>query len=140
MSIRRTAYTQYNKCMKELVENRPELCPCRHENMKFQARITKTIDYLSIIASSFDELGANNPYTEHAKIIMQQVEELRRIHSPIKARMIYNENEEEQTELERNMSSDIRCDGSETYIPYLLYGCGANCCEESFLGRRCKYD
>lgn len=124
--------------MKELIENRPELFPCRRENMKYQERIASSINNLSWIASHFNSLGAHNPYAEHVKIILQQVEEMRRIHRPIKARMIYDENEEERTQLESNIQSDTSCDGIETFIPDLLYGCGANCCEEQYAGRRCE--
>lgn len=141
--------------MKELVEKHRELSThrnddikwsriyenmmsCRYENMKYQERITKSIDYLAMIARDFDELGAHNPYAEHVKIILQQVEEMRRIHRPIKARMIYDEMGEKLEELEWNVHSDIGCDGMETFIPYLKYGCGANRYEEQYAGRRCQ--
>jgi hypothetical protein len=124
--------------MKELIENRPELFPCRRENMKYQERIASSINYLGWIAGHFDSLGAHNPYTEHVKIILQQVKEMERIHRPIKARMIYDENEEERNELEWQMRSDTSCDGIETFIPYLLYGCGANCYKEQYAGRNCE--
>jgi hypothetical protein len=73
------------------------------------------------------------------KIILQQVKEMERIHRPIKARMIYDENEEERNQLESQMRSDTSCDGIETFIPYLLYGCGANRYKEQYAGRRCEY-
>lgn len=121
-SDNRTAYNQYNKCMKELLENPPELEPCRRENMLFQERITKSIECLCMIALEFSELGNHHPFTENVRIILQQANDMMITHRHIKSRMIYDETEEEVCQLESDMSYDIRYNGLETYIPKIQYG------------------
>lgn len=118
----RTAYNQYNSCMKQLLTNPPALKPCRRENMLLQERITKSIDYLCMIALEFNELGSHHPFTENVRIILEQANEMMRTHRRIKSRMIYDETEAEILQLESDLQYDIRYNGIETYIPNIRYG------------------
>ncbi len=113
---KRTVYTQYNKCMRELLAIPPQLKAIYKNNMLHQERISKSINLIACMVYEFDELGEHNPYAESIQIIKEQLVMMEKTSVNIKTRMSIIERDSDE-----DYRYEIRYEGSETYMPNLRY-------------------
>ena len=113
---KRTVYTQYNKCMRELLASPPQLKAIYKNNMLHQERISKSINLIACMVYEFDELGEHNPYAESIQIIKEQLVMMEKTSVNIKTRISIIERDSDE-----DYRYEIRYDGSDTYMPNLRY-------------------